>query len=225
MSLSRCSLSSRNCCRERARARHSPMAATIRRITVRGAIWLVSARRNDRLMGGTSGDACRRSSHRAVRDDGRNMPFRLCSIVTEISLNEPRRPALRVPLCSRQLIWQTTDRLLSRNPLRFCSLLPRKRTCGIERHRTGPNQPDIRKAHATWAHVAPGPRSEESVNVLPPARQRRLVREDRSAGLRYTRLGFSPPGPPPNTAPYRGVYAVSGTPGCRLSPRRGIWRS
>ena len=189
MSLSRCSLSSRNCCRERARARHSPMAATIRRITVRGAIWLVSARRNDRLMGGTSGDACRRSSHRAVRDDGRNMPFRLCSIVTEISLNEPRRPALRVPLCSRQLIWQTTDRLLSRNPLRFCSLLPHKRTCGIERNRTGPNQPDIRKAHATWAHVAQGPRSEESVNVLPPARQRRLVREDRSAGLRYTRIG------------------------------------
>ena len=47
-------------------------------------------------------------------------------------VQSPPRPALTVPPCSRQFIWQITARLLSRNLLRFCSLgAPNGRT-GIE---------------------------------------------------------------------------------------------
>jgi hypothetical protein len=56
MSLSKWSLSLRNYCRERARQRHSRMAATIRRSAVSGAICLVSARRGTRPVTGTSGE-------------------------------------------------------------------------------------------------------------------------------------------------------------------------
>ena len=149
MSLRRWSLSSRNCCRARARLRHSRMAATIRRIGNRGAICLVPARRGAWGASRTAGDVhkgdpyctrgskawraeartapgrrpvLRRSSPRRSSKDSRYSACRLSSIIVGSLVNEAGRPALTVPPCSRQLIWQTTARLPSRNLLRFCSL-------------------------------------------------------------------------------------------------------
>jgi hypothetical protein len=54
--LSKWSLHSRNCSRERVRSRHNRMAVTIGLITVNSATYLVSARRGSRPVRGISGE-------------------------------------------------------------------------------------------------------------------------------------------------------------------------